>query len=97
MGHRDAVRIAAPRATASRAAGSSARLSTSYRVPAASPASCAAASWACGEQAPGSPPLDIGYAETIPAGIRNAVILRDKRCRWAGGCNQPAAASKSTT
>ena len=37
-------------------------------------------------------PLDIGYAETIPAGIRNAVILRDKHCRWAGGCNQPAAA-----
>jgi len=37
-------------------------------------------------------PLDIGYADTIPAGIRNAVILRDKRCRWAGGCNQPAAA-----
>jgi hypothetical protein len=37
-------------------------------------------------------PLDIGYAETIPAGIRNAVILRDKRCRWAGGCNQPASA-----
>jgi hypothetical protein len=37
-------------------------------------------------------PLDIGYAETIPAGIRNAVILRDKHCRWAGGCNQPASA-----
>ncbi len=37
-------------------------------------------------------PLDIGYAQTIPAGIRNAVILRDKRCRWAGGCHQPAAA-----
>ena len=37
-------------------------------------------------------PLDIGYAETIPAGIRNAVILRDKHCRWAGGCHQPAAA-----
>ena len=37
-------------------------------------------------------PLDIGYAETVPAGIRNAVILRDQRCRWAGGCNQPAAA-----
>ena len=37
-------------------------------------------------------PLDIGYASTIPAGIRNAVILRDKRCRWAGGCQQPAAA-----
>ena len=39
-----------------------------------------------------SPPLDIGYAETIPAGIRNAVTLRDKHCRWAGGCNQPASA-----
>jgi hypothetical protein len=25
-------------------------------------------------------PLDIGYAETIPAGIRNAVMLRDKHC-----------------
>src|SRR6266852_4339506 len=37
-------------------------------------------------------PLDVGYAETVPAGIRNAVILRDKHCRWAGGCNQPAAA-----
>jgi hypothetical protein len=37
-------------------------------------------------------PLDIGYAETIPAGIRNAVILRDRHCRWAGGCDQPAAA-----
>jgi hypothetical protein len=36
-------------------------------------------------------PLDVGYADTIPPGIRNAVILRDKRCRWAGGCNQPAA------
>jgi hypothetical protein len=37
-------------------------------------------------------PLDIGYSETIPAGIRNAVILRDKHCQWAGKCNQPAAA-----
>jgi hypothetical protein len=37
-------------------------------------------------------PLDIGYSETIPAGIRNAVILRDKHCRWAGHCNQPASA-----
>jgi len=37
-------------------------------------------------------PLDIGYAETIPPGIRNAVILRDRRCRWAGGCGQPASA-----
>ena len=37
-------------------------------------------------------PLDIGYASTIPPGIRNAVILRDRKCRWPGGCNQPAAA-----
>jgi hypothetical protein len=37
-------------------------------------------------------PLDIGYAETVPAGIRNAVILRDRHCQWAGGCNQPAGA-----
>jgi hypothetical protein len=37
-------------------------------------------------------PLDIGYSETVPAGIRNAVMLRDRRCRWAGGCNQPASA-----
>ncbi len=37
-------------------------------------------------------PLDIGYAESVPAGIRNAVVLRDQRCRWAGGCDQPAAA-----
>src|SRR5712672_3890858 len=27
-------------------------------------------------------PLDIGYAETIPAGIRNAVLLRDRHCQW---------------
>ena len=37
-------------------------------------------------------PLDIGYSQTIPPGIRNAVILRDRRCRWPGGCNQPAQA-----
>ena len=37
-------------------------------------------------------PLDIGYAETIPAGIRNAVTLRDRHCRFPGGCNQPASA-----
>jgi len=37
-------------------------------------------------------PLDIGYADTIPAGIRHAVILRDQRCRWPGGCHQPARA-----
>ncbi len=37
-------------------------------------------------------PLDIGYAESIPAGIRNAVVLRDQHCQWAGRCDQPAAA-----
>jgi hypothetical protein len=37
-------------------------------------------------------PLDIGYAETIPAGIRNAVTLRDQHCQWAGRCDQPASA-----
>jgi hypothetical protein len=37
-------------------------------------------------------PLDIGYAESIPAGIRHAVVLRDRHCQWAGGCTQPAGA-----
>jgi hypothetical protein len=31
-------------------------------------------------------PLDIGYAGTVPAGIRNAVLLRDRHCQRAGGC-----------
>ena len=37
-------------------------------------------------------PLDIGVSETVPAGIRNAVLLRDRHCQWAGRCDQPAAA-----
>jgi hypothetical protein len=37
-------------------------------------------------------PLDIGYSENIPAGIRNAVTLRDRHCQWAGRCDQPAEA-----
>ena len=37
-------------------------------------------------------PLDIGYSESIPAGIRNAVMLRDRHCQWAGRCDQPAEA-----
>jgi hypothetical protein len=37
-------------------------------------------------------PLDIGYSDTIPASIRNAVRLRDRHCQWAGGCSQPASA-----
>src|SRR5579864_1200731 len=36
-------------------------------------------------------PLDVGYSETVPAAIRNAVILRDRHCQWAG-CRQPARA-----
>ena len=30
-------------------------------------------------------PLDIGYSQSIPASIRNAVTWRDRHCRWAGG------------
>ena len=37
-------------------------------------------------------PLDVGYSENVPAGIRTAVVLRDQHCRWSGGCLQPAAA-----
>jgi hypothetical protein len=38
-------------------------------------------------------PLDVGVSKDIPAGIRNAVILRaGGRCEWAGRCDQPAAA-----
>ena len=39
-----------------------------------------------------SQPLDIGYSDTVPAGIRNAVKVRDRHCQWAGGCDQPASA-----
>jgi 5-methylcytosine-specific restriction endonuclease McrA len=39
-----------------------------------------------------SQPLDIGYSNDIPAGIRNAVKARDLHCQWAGGCDQPASA-----
>ena len=61
----------------------------SCRVPVAWRASCAAANSVLAWLGP-SLPLDIGYSETVPAGIRNAVMLRDNWCRWAGGCNQPA-------
>ena len=36
-------------------------------------------------------PLDIGFSDNVPAGIRNAVILRDQHCRFPG-CRQPAKA-----
>jgi len=32
--------------------------------------------------------LDVGYSATIPDSIRKAVIARDKRCAWPGGCNR---------
>jgi Domain of unknown function (DUF222) len=35
-------------------------------------------------------PLDIGYSATIPAAIRRAVLLRDRRCAWPR-CERPAA------
>ncbi|MGD0604245.1 MAG: HNH endonuclease signature motif containing protein, partial [Streptosporangiaceae bacterium] len=37
-------------------------------------------------------PLDVGYSDDVPAGIRNAVKRRDQHCQWAGGCHQPASA-----
>ena len=70
---------------------SSARPWTCCPVPAGWPASCAAAQLGARLGGP-SLPLDIGYSETIPAGIRNAVMLRDQHCQWAGRCDQPAAA-----
>ena len=30
-------------------------------------------------------PLDVGFSEDVPAGIRNAVRLRDQHCRFPGG------------
>ena len=33
-----------------------------------------------------------GTPRSVPAGIRNAVLLRDRHCQWAGGCHQPAGA-----
>jgi uncharacterized protein DUF222 len=35
-------------------------------------------------------PLDIGYSDSIPAGIRRAVLLRDRGCAWPR-CGRPAA------
>jgi hypothetical protein len=34
-------------------------------------------------------PLDIGYSKSIPAHIRRAVLLRDKKCAWPR-CGRPA-------
>ena len=35
-----------------------------------------------------SVPLDVGYSENIPEPIRRAVILRDRKCAWPGGCDR---------
>src|SRR6185503_5161539 len=35
---------------------------------------------------------DAAWAALEQAGIRNAVLLRDKHCQWAGRCDQPAGA-----
>jgi hypothetical protein len=34
--------------------------------------------------------LDVGATDDIPDHIRRAVILRDKKCQWPGGCDRPA-------
>ena len=39
-----------------------------------------------------SVPIDVGYSENIPEPIRRAVIARDKKCAWAGGCDKRPAA-----
>ena len=39
-----------------------------------------------------SVPIDVGYSENIPEPIRRAVILRDRRCAWPGGCDKRPAA-----
>jgi hypothetical protein len=35
-----------------------------------------------------SVPIDVGWSENIPEPIRRAVMLRDKKCRWPGGCDR---------
>jgi Domain of unknown function (DUF222)/HNH endonuclease len=38
-------------------------------------------------------PLDVGVSETVPAGIRQAILQRSGgHCEWAGGCWRPASA-----
>jgi hypothetical protein len=34
-----------------------------------------------------SVPIDVGYSENVPEAIRRAVILRDRKCAWPGGCD----------
>ncbi len=37
-------------------------------------------------------PLDVGQTDEIPVHLRRLVALRDQRCQYPGGCDQPAAA-----
>ena len=37
-------------------------------------------------------PLDVGQTDDIPVHLRRLVSLRDQRCQYPGGCDQPAAA-----
>ena len=70
---------------------SSARPSTCCPAPAGWRRSCAAGSSAPASAAPACR-WTSAYSETVPAGIRHAVLLRDRHCQWAGRCDQPAAA-----
>ncbi len=35
-------------------------------------------------------PLDLGDTDHVPDYLRRAVILRDRKCQWPGGCDRPA-------
>jgi hypothetical protein len=35
-------------------------------------------------------PLDLGDTDHVPEYLRRAVILRDRKCQWPGGCDRPA-------
>ena len=37
-------------------------------------------------------PLDVGQTDDIPVHLRRLVALRDQRCQFPGGCDQPATA-----
>jgi hypothetical protein len=37
-------------------------------------------------------PLEVGQTDEIPVHLRRLVALRDQRCQYPGGCDQPASA-----